>query len=66
MQLNTGRVKDMVTSARKKDSVIICHSTMHEKDVQPAVCRGFHNRYSTNPLRIAQRLGLLVEDPVPQ
>jgi hypothetical protein len=65
MQLNPGRVKDMVTSARKNDSAIICHSTTHSKVVQPAVCRGFHDRYSTNPLRIAQRLNLLVEDPVP-
>lgn len=47
------------------DAAITCHSTLYRVDVDEAVCRGFYDRYSTSPLRIAGRLGMIVEDPVP-
>jgi len=65
MRLQSGRVKGMVADALRDQSAIICHDTLYRTDVRPAVCRGFHDRYSTQPLQVAERLGLLVEDPVP-
>lgn len=54
MRLRAGRVREMVDEARKNESAIVCHSTLggHE-----AVCRGFFDRYPTQPLQIADRLG---------
>jgi hypothetical protein len=61
MQLRPGRVRDMVDSARAEESAIICHKTL---DGDNAVCRGFFDRYPTQPLQIAERLGLITQiDP---
>lgn len=65
MRLEPGRVRGMVRDAIRDQAAITCHDTLHRSDVRPAVCRGFHDRYSTQPLQVAERLGLLVEDPVP-
>lgn len=65
MRLHPGRVKGMVDAAIREDSAIVCHSTLYDDAVKPAVCRGFYDRYSTQPLQVAQRLGVIVEDPVP-
>jgi hypothetical protein len=51
----------MVDSARAEESAIICHKTL---DGDNAVCRGFFDRYPTQPLQIAERLGLITQiDP---
>jgi len=60
MRLHAGRVREMVDEARREESAIICHSTLQGPN---AVCRGFFERYPTQPLQIADRLGLLVEVP---
>lgn len=62
MSLRPGRVKDMVAEARAEESAIICHSTLSGDN---AACRGFFDRYPTQPLQIAERLGLIewVEPP---
>lgn len=56
MQLNSGRVRDMIDTAKSKDSAITCHQTL---DGDNAVCRGFFDRYPTTPLQLAERLGLV-------
>jgi hypothetical protein len=53
MSLAPGRLKGLIQSALKAESYIVCHSTF---DAEPAVCRGFADRYSTNGLRILDRL----------
>lgn len=58
MQLQPGRVRQMVDDARRDESTIVCHKTL---DGDHAVCRGFFDRYPTQPLQIAERLGLIVE-----
>jgi hypothetical protein len=58
MQLRGGRVRQMVDDARRHDSAIICHQTL---DGDNAACRGFFDRYPTQPLQLASRLGLIVE-----
>lgn len=61
MELNPGRVKGMIADATRDGSTIVCHKTL---DGDNAACRGFFDRYPTQPLQIAQRLGLVEEvDP---
>lgn len=65
MQLQPGRVRSMVDEARSGESTIVCHSTLHKS--QNAACRGFFDRYPTQPLQIADRLGLVeFIDPAPE
>ena len=59
MSLSKGRVKEMVASAVKDRSCIVCHDTLGTR--RNAVCRGFFDKYPTQPLQIAERLGLIAE-----
>ncbi len=68
MHLCEGRLHELVTAARDRDSYIVCHSTLPHypahPNTQPAICRGFTDRYSTNALRMIERLWGFVEvDP---
>lgn len=56
MSLVPGRVKSMVAQAVKADSCILCHDTL---DGKQAVCRGFFDKYPTQPLQVAERLGFI-------
>lgn len=57
MQLQPGRVRDMVDEARRNDSTIVCHQTLNTG--KEAGCRGFFDRFPTTPLQLAFRLGLV-------
>lgn len=57
MALRSGRVREMVDGARENESAIVCHDTLGTG--ANAVCRGFYDRYPTQPLQIAERLGLV-------
>ena len=57
MGLRSGRVRSMVDEARAHESAIVCHSTLEDGD--HAVCRGFFERWPTQPLQVAERLGLI-------
>lgn len=60
MGLNSGRVRGMVDEARKNESRIPCHHQIYlSKPGEDACCRGFFDRYPTQPLQIAERLGLI-------
>lgn len=63
MQLKSGRVREMVDAATRRESTIVCHATLGTG--KNAVCRGFFDRFPTQPLQIAERLGLLIEQPPP-
>lgn len=65
MSLSPGRLKDLVDDNLKADAAIPCHSTIYRRDVRPAVCRGFFDKYETTPLTMAKYLGMIEEDPVP-
>jgi hypothetical protein len=56
MRLGPGRVKGMVRQAMKAESCIPCHETLSGDG---AVCRGFFDRYKTQPLQIAERLNFI-------
>jgi hypothetical protein len=68
MHLGEGRLHELVTAALDSDSYIVCHSTLPyhapAPDTGPAICRGFADQYSTNALRMIERLWGFVEvDP---
>jgi hypothetical protein len=59
MHLDPGGLKDIVDGSIDAGSYIICHETlpgMAPAEVSPAICRGFHDRYTTSALRIMARL----------
>lgn len=60
LPLRPGRLRDLIADARLRESYIVCHATMAAGS-SPAVCRGFSDRFSTNPLRVFRRLGAVVE-----
>ena len=59
MQLEPGRVREMVDGAIACDSAIVCHDTLDRRTRENAVCRGFYDRYKnhTLPLRLTQIVG---------
>lgn len=64
MHLQPGRLAAIVADANANESAIICHSTLYRDGFDNAVCRGFYDRYPTQPLQIAQRLRLIHFDQV--
>jgi hypothetical protein len=50
MQLKSGRVREMVDSARSKEGgTIVCHSTL---DGNNAICRGYWDRFAQQDVLI--------------
>lgn len=62
MRPEPGRLAAMVAEAKADESAIICDSTLYHEDIDNAVCRGFYDRHLTQPLQIAERLGLVEFD----
>ncbi|MEU6022591.1 HAD domain-containing protein [Micromonospora sp. NPDC047134] len=63
MHLSKGRLRDLVAETRRNESFIVCHDTLpHYRypDAEPAICRGFADRYSTQALQIIGRTALRV------
>ena len=65
IQLGSERVRAFITEVRDAGSYVVCHSTILRDDVQPAICRGFADRYGSNYLRIMERLGGFADVPPP-
>jgi hypothetical protein len=67
MNLRDGRLRDLVAATRARESYIVCHSTLPHylhPEAQPAICRGFADRYTTQALQLIERLWGFVEvDP---
>lgn len=57
MHLQSGRVRGMVEHVWRNESCIPCHKTLDQKE--QAVCRGQFDTAKTQPLQIAERLGLI-------
>jgi hypothetical protein len=54
MQLESGRVEQLVKGASAAQSCIPCHETTHGQDPRgEAVCRGFYSLHPTLPLKLA-------------
>ena len=59
MQLDGGRVAEMVRQADEAGSCIPCHSHLHVgADIEP-VCRGYFLRRSSWTLRLAEKMGII-------
>ncbi|WP_405098280.1 HAD domain-containing protein [Micromonospora sp. NBC_01412] len=67
MHLSEGRLRNLVAEALRDESFVICHDTLphyRNRDVKPAICRGFADRYSTQALQVIERLfGFTEVDP---
>jgi hypothetical protein len=67
MHLEPGRLRQFLAEAQANGGYVICHSTLpHYRypNVQPAICRGFADRYRTLTLTVMERLWGFVEvDP---
>ncbi len=59
MDLEPGRVKQMVDDATASDGCIPCHKTTYGQAEGEAVCRGFFDLHSTPTLQIAERIGIV-------
>lgn len=61
MKLQPGRLREMIAEACRNDGCIPCHQTLKSYGSQGgnACCRGFFDRYPTQPLQIAERIGLI-------
>ena len=67
MDLSPHRLHDIVEEARSRGSYIICHDTLpyhRYPHARPAICRGFHDRYTTPALETIRHLwGFTEIDP---
>lgn len=62
------RVAGMVRDTMDEPgATVVCHSTLYRDDVEHAICRGWFDRLGGRDpiLRLAQAMGVLVEDPPP-
>lgn len=51
------RMREVLKTAQRKDSHFVCHkASIAGRDV---ACRGWHDRFSSNLSRIAERLGMV-------
>jgi hypothetical protein len=67
IQLSNRRVGEFIAETRRRESYVICHMTLpgNPAGALPAICRGFYDRYSTNALRMGERLLGFTEVPDP-
>lgn len=68
IQLDNSRVTEFIKDAIQRESYVICHSTLPAvapAGVQPAICRGFSDRITTNALRVGERLCGFQDVPPP-
>ena len=64
MYLGPGGLRYLVEEAKRRDSAIICHSTLPHTSNDQAVCRGFFDAHETTVLQLAKRMGVVAEVPV--
>lgn len=62
--VSASRAAEIIKQCKRDDSHFVCHkATLQGQDV---CCREFYDRYSTNLIRVSQRMGFIrfVELPV--
>jgi hypothetical protein len=59
MNLEPGRVEQMIADAVAEQSCIPCHHHLYADQPVEPVCRGFYDRHATAPIQIAERIGIL-------
>ena len=66
MRLQPGRLRGMIDEARRNESAIVCHKTIHGQREQQAICRGYYDRHAADvlTLRLAIAVGIVVFDDV--
>lgn len=69
LPLTNARLRQFVEGALAAESYVVCHSTLPtvaSPGVEPAVCRGFADRYDTRDLRMIRALWGFVEVDPPE
>lgn len=69
LKLTPGRLREFITAAVDAGSYVVCHSTLPAiapEGVEPAICRGFADRYDTPALRAIRSLWGFTEVPPPE
>jgi hypothetical protein len=56
MNLDEGRVAEMVAAADAAESCIPCHHHLYDDQPVEPVCRGYFDRHSSMTLRLAEAL----------
>lgn len=59
MNLDEGRLEQMIGEATERNTAIICHSTLFSEN---AACRGFFDKHPTPVLRIAAAMNAITFD----
>lgn len=65
IRLGATRLREFIRATRAADSYVVCHSTLFPPAL-PAICRGYADRYTSNYLRIMERLGGFCDVPPPR
>lgn len=63
MDLEPGRVAEMVRGSLEEGAAITCHKTLYGQAEQEAVCRGFYDGYveQVPALNMARDMGIIKE-----
>lgn len=66
MHLATGRLADMARDVKADESYVICHQTLERPKRQRCICKGSWDRYKTQIIQLAERLGFIewVDNPL--
>jgi hypothetical protein len=59
MQLEPGRVEQMIADATRDESCIPCHHHLHEGAAIEPVCAGFARKHPTLPIRLAEAMDVI-------
>jgi hypothetical protein len=67
MDLQPGRLADLVRRNVAAGAGLTCHATLMSAEQPRAICRGFWDsyRHQVPLLQAAERLGIVTEQPVP-
>jgi hypothetical protein len=59
MDLEEGRVEQMVADAQRDESCIPCHHHLYSGEAVEPVCRGFYELHATLPIRLAEAMDIV-------
>lgn len=59
MHLESGRVAEMAAEVRKEGGYVTCHKTLGLPLRQRVICRGSFDRFKTEIIQLAERMGFI-------
>lgn len=62
MQLQPGRLAELVAENRNNQAALVCHKTTYDQSPQEAICRGYYDAFGQDhPLRLARHMRIIEE-----